>query len=351
MLIERPINFDCRGCGLPENCEQGIEFSSDEYYSTEDTEPFVCHACDRKLTARSSSIVRPHPKVYATKELHQLAWYHTSVEPEWPAVLYRWSAQDEKSFSRFSTQEQFEQIKRSKEDQALHLGTYEAAIEAMLRRMEQRDERHLRFNLYRVELKDGLIFKNEVQKDEFADKITQSELRDMQVEGIQYLNAHESVGSISLAVTRIAIKSTQRISLPVEGLVEDPAPGMLDDLRRIREASDTQLQAIHGRESLSAEIERKLGQTPSRVKAPVSSVRSVPATMSRLVAERYLKGVSPALRKKYCTALSGAGTVGDERADDVWLRLFMNLSAVITCPEEILAALDRTIPQDVVPAS
>jgi hypothetical protein len=40
------------------------------------------------------------------------------------------------------------------------------------------------------------------------------------VDGIRYLNAYESIGSLSIAVVRGAIESVQRVVVPIPQLVE-----------------------------------------------------------------------------------------------------------------------------------
>jgi len=81
------------------------------------------------------------------------AWYHTSTSPDWPSPDY--AAQFE---NRLKWVERDFGISRDnylaqQTSKALHVGTYEAAIENMLRRMENQDDGTKQFYLYRVALR------------------------------------------------------------------------------------------------------------------------------------------------------------------------------------------------------
>jgi hypothetical protein len=50
--------------------------------------------------------------------------------------------------------------------------------------------------------------------------LTSIDLANQGVDGIRYLNAYESIGSLSIAVVRGAIESVQRVVVPIPQLVE-----------------------------------------------------------------------------------------------------------------------------------
>lgn len=50
--------------------------------------------------------------------------------------------------------------------------------------------------------------------------MTSIDLANQGVDGIRYLNAYESIGSLSIAVVRGAIESVQRVVVPIPQLVE-----------------------------------------------------------------------------------------------------------------------------------
>jgi hypothetical protein len=117
--------------------------------------------------------------------------------------------------TRVMRREDVHRARHTYETQALHLGTYESAIESMLRRMRDQDDGGAQFYLYRVALRCGLIIEPGWRDENLAEaaQITQSALE--KVDAIRYLNVYESPGSLSLAVRRRAIHSVQAVSLPV----------------------------------------------------------------------------------------------------------------------------------------
>ncbi len=102
-------------------------------------------------------------------------------------------------------------IRQRHEHQALHLGTYEAAIESMLRKMRDEDAGGVQFWLYRVALRDRTMIKPGYCNETFEDisQITQEGLGDWGA--IRYLNTWESPGSISLAVRPQSLAAVQGI--------------------------------------------------------------------------------------------------------------------------------------------
>jgi hypothetical protein len=54
-------------------------------------------------------------------------------------------------------------------------------------------------------------------------------------DAIRYLTAYESMGSISLALVHSAIAATQRICVPLPGLVGQPDCSLVDRVRASRQ--------------------------------------------------------------------------------------------------------------------
>ena len=359
---ERPIDFNYGYRMLCERCAVSNWLTADAYATLNLSGESICRSCNEKNSVGPKFIdLRDQGDEAVDKtKLHDLFWYHTTPERDWPSATYRWPEDERKSYQDTSSPEQFEQIDRFKGDQALHLGTYEAAIENMLRRMDQRDERHVQFNLYRVTLQETANFQNGFRNENHdeAEKITQSKLREQDLGGIRYLNAHESMGSISLAVVRETIESVQRISLPVEGLSDYLTPEVADDLVQLRKEVDRYEQEVCGQEPPSVAIRRFLSQRDSESRAPVSTVRTVatgtakgvPTSPCEHAAKEYLKGVSPVVRQQFCRSVQRPRRAGEHVDDQAWLSVFMNLAPILTRPEKVLAALDEQTPIDVLPA-
>lgn len=100
---------------------------------------------------------------------------------------------------------------------ALHLGTYEAAIENMLRRMRSQGDASDQFYRYRVLLRGDCEIEPGVSKEP-TNFVGDAHLADYCAPGVnvlRYVNVHEDPSSVSLAIDSSAIESVQRIPIPL----------------------------------------------------------------------------------------------------------------------------------------
>ncbi|QDE35578.1 hypothetical protein FIV50_12755 [Microbacterium foliorum] len=159
-----------------------------------------------------------------SSDLNSFAWYHTSTQPDWPSQKYaeqfaedvRWT---DRPFG--PTRESFIASQTSK---ALHVGTYEAAIENMLRRMDDQDDGASQFYLYRVALRLDSNLLNPGFRDEnheVASDISVHELDEGDLSAVRYLNVREAVGTLSLAIRPRSVAAVQRIAIPLPDLSAD----------------------------------------------------------------------------------------------------------------------------------
>ncbi|MFG2803849.1 hypothetical protein [Streptomyces pseudovenezuelae] len=127
-------------------------------------------------------------------------------------------------------------------DKVLHLGTYEAAIENMYRRMMEQADANSAFYLHRVRIdiapgrvEPGYRHKNE----DPAANISVTELTDLGLDAVRYVNVWEAAGCLSLAVHPRVITHIQTIPIPGTPVPYDSLPpGLLDlieDLERRNE--------------------------------------------------------------------------------------------------------------------
>jgi hypothetical protein len=119
-------------------------------------------------------------------------------------------------------------VKRE-QTKALHVGTYESAIENMLRRVHDQDDANSDFYLHRVALRlpdtaipDG--YRHESHED--ASDLTLDDLG--QFLAVRYLNVREAPGSFSLAIHPDAIGNIQTLALPQETQALTPPPHVID---------------------------------------------------------------------------------------------------------------------------
>jgi hypothetical protein len=130
--------------------------------------------------------------------LPQLAWYHTTTDHGWPLP------------SKPLTAGKLEALRR--------WGWPEERLESYRRRHESQAQ----FYLHRVRLREGLAIEPAWRDENSAEAAatTSIDLAFQGVDVIRYLNAHESIGSLSIAIVRGAIDSVQRVDVPISQLVE-----------------------------------------------------------------------------------------------------------------------------------
>ncbi|MBF6422397.1 hypothetical protein IU436_27550 [Nocardia farcinica] len=138
------------------------------------------------------------------------AWFHTSTAHDWPSDTHTGPS-----------------------DHALHVGTYAAAVENMLRQMRNQDQANSQFYLHRVRLAltPGDIepgYRNE--NHDAAARLKLIDLEDVGVLAVRYLNTHESMGSLSLAIDPAAIGDVATIALPPKLAATAPSAEVVEQL-------------------------------------------------------------------------------------------------------------------------
>ena len=83
-----------------------------------------------------------------------VAWYHTSTFAEWPSPGYGEVVGAQlRQFASTMPATEFARMVKREQTKALHVGTYESAIENMLRRMYDQNDANSDFYLHRVALR------------------------------------------------------------------------------------------------------------------------------------------------------------------------------------------------------
>lgn len=220
-LIERNDGFDY-DLWMACSCGLSSPLSSSAYVSGSRQSRMACSHCGKVIHygPAVAAIRDPEDPALDNHALNTFAWYHTSTQPDWPSVNFALDfvqAIDDSAFL-VPSREAFIAEHTSK---ALHVGTYEAAIENMLRRMNDELDAHSQFYLYRVALRLDPERINAGFRDEnheIASDISTHELDLLDLSAVRYLNVHEAIGSLSLAVAPQAIHAVQRIALPLREL-------------------------------------------------------------------------------------------------------------------------------------
>ena len=317
VLDERPITFDydyrmhC-GCG-------GISplTALDFYTGYSRTAHMPCSHCNGFIHfgPAVAAIRNPNDPALDTSRLNMYAWYHTSTSSDWPSTAYAVT-----EAARLRTVQDrlsglsFDDVLQHFVGQALHLGTYEAAIENMLRRMHDQDDGAADFYLHRVGLavdparvEDGYRDENHLP----AAQLPAADLRAAGLDAVRYLNTHESVGSISLAVLPGTIATVQTIRLPLYELLpahDEELLALLDEYQaRLdhldKTAPDTSHISPRRLRMMEFGVAARTGIGAARARHS-EQVRDVWASVDAVLNGRYLTGVSPVIADDVHNAVS-----------------------------------------------
>jgi hypothetical protein len=95
-------------------------------------------------------------------QVARFAWYHTSTQPDWPTSDFDPAAvlAPETRMTMGGDRRVAEWAARQRA-KALHVGTYEAAVQNMLRRMDDQADHGSQFYLYRVHLKPSVVVRED----------------------------------------------------------------------------------------------------------------------------------------------------------------------------------------------
>lgn len=145
-------------------------------------------------------------------------WYHTSTQADWPTRDFDPAAVLAPETRRMmGGGERVAEWAARQRAKALHVGTYEAAVHNMLRRIRGQADQRSQFYLYRVRLKPSAVVREWwlVDPSNFVGDVVLDEVCPPGVDVARYLNYHEDPGRLSLALGRDAIASVQRIAVPL----------------------------------------------------------------------------------------------------------------------------------------
>lgn len=219
-LVDRRPDFyrsrstRCAGCGH----EQAVD--TDWLVRWSHLEE-VCPGCRADCTdgAATRLVTDSAEPALDDNQVLRLSWWHTSTESDWPSAdfdpLARLSII---ARQRMGGQEAAERWAIRQKRKALHVGTYEAAVQNMMRRMERQGDADLKFYLYRVRLRQDLAVAPGC-REEFVNLMGDVALSVACPPGVgatRYLNTHEDPGGVSLALGRGAMKAVQRIEVPLD---------------------------------------------------------------------------------------------------------------------------------------
>jgi hypothetical protein len=170
---------------------------------------------------------------------------------------------------------------------ALHLGTYEAAIENMFRRMRDQGDDDTQFYLYRAQLTSECVIEPGVHAEptNWLGDAQLAEVCAPHVQAFRYVNVHEEPSSVSLAIDLSAIHAVQGIAIP---LPVDPANmWVLEATARLQKAASEPPPLSKGKlQSCASNLFRILPRRPASskqrsVSAAIGSERSIQRSLQQ----------------------------------------------------------------------
>jgi hypothetical protein len=239
---------------------------------------------------------------------------------------------------------------------ALHLGTYAAAIENMLRRMADQDSPNCRYWLHQVEvcLQPGDLapgVRSELS-GWFGD-VHITELAKLRARAVRYVNTQEAVGSISLAIDPGVITRVRTIALP---LVATALPASATAERAVTHAvaelaeaeqlrpdttglSEDEIFDSEWRASLDAA--RRQGDADNRVVEVARQMnryrdrqREIGSTLEGALVDAYLVDVNTQVRDRFTRVMP-------PDADPVeYHQRFREMASVLALPLEVVRQFD-----------
>ncbi|MGW0005890.1 hypothetical protein [Nocardia grenadensis] len=139
---------------------------------------------------------------------------------------------------------------------ALHVGTYEAAVENMLRRMDNQNDAASQFYLHRVQLRSDCAIEPGIHKEP-TDWMGDAHLEGKCGPGInalRYVNVHEDPSNVSLAIEISAVWWVQSIPIPLPVDADDP--GLRDATARLLAAAGRPMEQAPPEDDDDSPLER-----------------------------------------------------------------------------------------------
>ncbi len=299
-------------------CGQPTFVTAETYFREETNEARVpCDHCGGTVHfGPSVALLRQEDDpALDNREVSHLAWYHTSTWPDWPSPAHR-------SRTEAMLRELGDRLPVNLNDaierettKALHVGTYEAAIENMLRRMHNQADARSQFYLYRVAIEVAPDRINQGYRDENAEEAAQiaiGQLDSADLDAIRYLNVHEATGSLSLAVRPRCVASVQRLVIPVHALAIELSEAVSNHLERLERQRIEVSQAAAGVSGIEGRLLRRMqsGLVPDpdglgrRANALEAQLHGLWNEVETALAQHHLSDVSPVVRDRFTRALA-----------------------------------------------
>lgn len=318
--MERPIDFSRQRHMLCGSC--GHRWVTDlNWIDRWDQARERCPGCGVTCEAEAAPrvTVDPHDLALSDSNVAQLNWYHTSTQPDWPTPYFDPAAElTQETRQRMGGDSHVIRWAERQRAKALHVGTYEAAIHNMLRRIDDQGDRGAQFYLYRVRLVPTLSVRKGwlIDPSNFVGDVVLNEVCSPGTDVARYLNYHEDPGALSLALGRTAIDSTQRVAIPLPS--KEKPPWVVEAIGELDSAS-----VIAPAPTGSRPLGRRRMPSPRTNRA-----RELAASLAR--------GLPVNLRWQF----ESAAVFGDDLVPADWACYVRGVVDLILDPARVLGALD-----------
>ncbi len=323
--MERPIRFARNRYMLCEPCR--LEWVVDlEWIDRWERATESCPRCGVTCEAENSArvTVDPDDSALVDENVARLTWYHTSTQSDWPMEDFDPAAGlTEEARQMMGGDRRVARWAAQQRAKALHVGTYEAAIHNMLRRIDHQADRGRQFYLYRVRLVPSVTVRDDwlIDPSNFAGDVVLDEVCSPGVDVARYLNYHEDPGGLSLALGRTAIASAQQVAIPTRSS---------SDSGWIATAAG-ELERVAMTPSEPAEREVWLPRHISRRSTP-----SPKSARARELVAPLAQRLPVNLRRQFESATAFDETLQPE----TWAQYVVGVLDLLLAPERVLAVLD-----------
>jgi hypothetical protein len=256
--------------------------------------------------------------------LRNVYWYHSSTHENWPDRDFNPAAdltdETKQRMEAVSGRDAVERWAARQKARALHMGTYESAIESMFRRRRDQADSQSQFYLYRVELEPDCVIEPGVQKEP-TNWVGDAYLNEVCSAGttvFRYVNVHEDKSNVSLVIEAQAIRAVQRIALPLA--IDRSSPWIAEATQRLLAAAS------------KPSPEAPSGFRPWMVRAS-SALRAEAIALESEIAESLPSGV----RERFDLELDEAGFA---TAPDAFPSNLVAMARLVTDPQATLRELD-----------
>ncbi|WP_328549580.1 MULTISPECIES: hypothetical protein [unclassified Streptomyces] len=162
-----------------------------------------CPGCGLTCEHEDAPRVTVDPDDPALDDDRVAVFWHTSTQPDWPTRDFDSAAVlTPETRMMMGGDEHAAAWAARQRAKALHIGTYEAAVHNMFRRIRDQADRGNQFYLYRVHLNPSVVVREgwRIDPSDFVGDVVLDEVCPPGVDVARYLNYHEDPGGLSLVL-------------------------------------------------------------------------------------------------------------------------------------------------------